>query len=247
MPSWEINSTSIVDSGGAGGDAPPTDQSRRRAYAIYTDQHGRPWGASIENKTGDPCGPMEPQFRAPLRPNDKYLTVNSRMRQIVIRYADMILDIEEANAEWDRELRDFARMNYGDKAHEAILNPPPALLDLVGPKPNGIGAREPWEAAMQGNKWILGLADAKPQWAEEFFPEVEVKRETRVLEITATYPDAEEEGVEAAESVSPEYPSWSGPQKGWKLSDGTFVDRDESEEKEPFKARALAAQAALEA
>lgn len=243
MPSWEVNSTSLVDSGASGGDVPSTDQSRRRAYAIYTDQHGRPWGAAIENKTGDPCGPLEPQFSAPLRPNDKYIDVNSRLRQIVIRYADMILDIESAEAEWTRTLRDYARINYGEKAHEAIENPPPALLDLVGPKPNGLGPREPWEAAMQGNNWILGLTDAKPQWAEEFFPEVEVKREARVLEITNTYPDAEEE---APEGVSADSMKWGGPNVGWVLSDGSNVDRLEGEEKEPYKARAQAAQAALE-
>jgi len=237
MPSWEVNSTSMVDSGGAGGEIPSTDQSQKRAYAIYTDQHGRPWGAVIENKTGDPCGPLEPQFRAPLRVDDKYITVNSRMRQLTIRYADIILDIEDALETWNTSLREYARKEYGSQAHEAITNPPPALLDLVGPKPNGLGAREPWEAAMQGNKWILGLSDAKPQWAEPFFTEKQIQTAARVVEITATYPDADEEVKEET------FPQWAGPHKGWKLSDGTYVERLEGQEKEEYKAAAVAAEA----
>ena len=42
------------------------------------------------------------------------------------------------------------------------------------------------------------------------------------------------------------FPAWSGPAKGWRLSDGTYVERNEGEDKDDYKARAEAAQAALE-
>jgi hypothetical protein len=172
MASWQIDSTSVTNAGDMGaspGDVPSTDQRRKRSYAIYTDQHGRTWGAVIENKTGDPAGPLEPQFSAPLRPADKYITVNSARRQVIIRYADIIRDIVDANSEWETQLRAYARRSYGSEAPKAIANPPADLLDMVGPKPRE--TREPWEAAMQGNKWILGLSTAKPQWAKAYFPE----------------------------------------------------------------------------
>ena len=236
MASWEVNDTSATISGGMHGDVPATDQRRKRAYAMYTDQHGRAWGAVIENKTGDPCGPLEPQFSAPLQADQKYITVNSRQRKLEIRYPEIISDIENAQADWDKALRNYARQSYGDAAPAAIQNPPPALLDMVGPKPNGLGAREPWEAAMVGNKWILGLTDTKPEWAEEFYPEAQAPIEPRVLTITNSYPDADEEVT---------YPKWGGPQKGWGLSDGSYVEREDDEDKGPFKTRAESAEAAL--
>lgn len=244
--SWKVEDagTSVTNAGEMGqgrGDVPNTDQRRKRAYAIYTDQHGRVWGAPIENKTGDPCGSLEPQFSAPLRPADKYITVNSRRRQVVIRYADIIRDLVEAKAEWDHQLRDYARKNYGTKAHEAIANPPADLLDLVGPPP--AEPREPWEAAMQGNKWVLGLSPSKPEWAREFFPDEPVRkqRETFQIETTNRYPDADE--PENEESGI----RWKGPVLGWELPDGTTLARrkDLGETGEEHKARALAALAAL--
>lgn len=235
MASWEVDSVSAVNSGDMGaaqGDVPSTDQRMKRSYAIYTDQHGRVWGANIENKTGDPCGNLEPQFAAPVRPMDKYITVNSRRRQVVIRYAEIIQDIVEAEQEWDSALRDHARKAYGMKAHEAIQNPPPDLLDIVGPRPKE--RREPWEAAMQGNKWVLGLSPNKPDWATEFFPDAPKVRETFQIETNNKYPDAEDQAPKSTEIT------WAGPQHGWKLPDGTYVKREDGESGEEHKARATA-------
>lgn len=249
MASWEIDSvgaTNSGDLGGARGDVPNTDQRAKRAYAIYTDQHGRAWGAPIENKTGDPCGNFEPQFSAPLRLEDKYIAFNSRMRRITIRYADKIRDLVEAQNEWDTQMRAYARKEYGDKAGEAMKNPPPGLLDLVGPKPHE--RREPIEAAMQGNKWVLGLSPLKPEWAREFFPDEPVaKRDTFQIETTNRYPDADEdhEPDEDAPGLV-----WAG-RAGWKLPDGSYVrrltddNREWAETADEHKGRAEAALAAL--
>lgn len=250
MASWEINDSRAInagDMGSAPGDVPSTDQRRKRSYAIYTDQHGRTWGAVIENKTGDPAGPLEPQFSAPLRPLDKYITINSNRRQVVIRYADIIRDIVTANEEWDTQLRSYARKSYGTKAPEAIANPPADLLDMVGPKPREM--REPWEAAMQGNKWILGLSTAKPTWAKAYFPEEVVKpKNTFQMETTNRYPDADEAVEFEPEQMEVEGIAWKGPAGGWELPNGERIVRrkDLGETGEEHKARALAALAAME-
>jgi hypothetical protein len=234
---WEGSDlgTSVVNSGGTGGDVPSTDQSRKRSYAIYTDQHNRTWGAIIENKTGDPCGPLEPQFAAPVQAMDRFITINSRQRKLHIRYADIILDIQQANADWDASLREYARKLYGMDAARQIASPSPELLDIVGPKPNG--NREIWEAAMQGNKWILGFSSAKPAWAEEFFPDKPAVQQAQELVLTGkSYPDAEEVAG---------YPKWSGPKTGWQLSDGSYVPRLDGEDKDAYKTRAEQAEAGL--
>jgi hypothetical protein len=243
----DIPGTSAISAGEMGqakGDVPSTDQRAKRAYAIYTDQHGRVWGAVIENKTGDPCGPLEPQFSAPLRPDDKYITINSRMRRVHIRYADIIRDIAEANENWESQLRDYARKNYGTKAPEAIANPPADLLDLVGPRPRE--RREPWEAALTGNKYVLGLSTNKPDWAKEFFPEDAPKqRSTFQIDpagIADKYPDAEEDQEPEEEFVGL---TWAG-RGGWKLPDGTLVPKLKDEEKSEHRARAEAMLAELE-
>lgn len=233
---WEGSDlgTSVVNSGGTGGDVPSTDQSRKRSYAIYTDQHGRAWGANIENRTGDPCGPLEPQFAAPIQALDKFITVNSRQRKLHIRYADIILDIQQANRDWEESLREYARKMYGMDAAKMIQSPSPELLDVVGPRPHG--QKEIWEAAMQGNKWILGFSSAKPAWAEEFFPDKPAVQEAQKLVLTGrTYADAEDE-----KSLK-----WSGPKTGWQLSDGSYVTRLEGEDKDAYKARAEQAEAGL--
>jgi len=242
---WEGSDagTSVVNAGGTGGDVPSTDQSRKRSYAIYTDQHGRAWGAIIENKTGDPCGPLEPQFHAPVLPLDKFVTINSRQRKLTIRYADIILDKEDADTAWEASLREYARKLYDDKAPGAIEHPTPALIDLVGPKPKG--RREIWEAAMQGNKWILGFDAKKPAWAEEFFPTAAQEQKRREVKVTRTYPDADEEPEGFTIQAPVKYPRWDGPKTGWQLSDGSFVTRLEGEDKESYKNRADTAEANL--
>ena len=229
---WEGSSVTVTNSSMSSGDVPNTDQSRKRSYAIYTDQHDRAWGAIIENRTGDPCGPLEPQFAAPVQAMDKFITINSRQRKLTIRYADIIMDIQQANTEWDASLREYARKMYGMDAAKMIASPSPELLDMVGPKPRG--NREIWEAAMQGNKWILGFSSAKPAWAEEFFPDKPAVQEAQKVVLTGkTYPDAEE---------GEKYPKWSGPKTGWQLSDGSYVPRLEGEDKDAYKARAEALQ-----
>jgi len=110
----------------------------------------------------------------------------------------------------------------------------------VGPRPND--RREPWEAAMQGNKWVLGLTVTKPEWATEFFPE-KLERQTFQMEaISNKYPDAPELGDPKEEPLV----AWAGPQYGWRLRDRSYVAKIEGETKEQHKGRAMDMALALE-
>lgn len=212
-------------------------QATKRRYQLYTDQHGRKWGAPVEKSTGEPCGLMEKQgWTAPLLPPDKYIAIDAINNTLDIDYQAWIKDTDEAHAYWHTILREHAGRIYGQGGiGPAIENPQPELLDMVGPKPHD--SREPIEAMMLGNKWILGQTDAKPAWAEEFFPTLTPESEAEAYAM-GKYPDADEED-------DVEYPLWSGPKSGWKLSDGECVERFTDEDKESYKTRALDAEASL--
>ena len=226
-------------------------QASKRRYQLYKDQHGRMWGASVEKSTGDPCSLPERQgWTAPLNVEPKYMKMDSANNSLVIDYERWIRDTDEAHARWHQVLREAATVLYGQGGvSAAIENPQPELLDRIGPQPGQ--RKEPLEAAMLGNRWILGFTDAKPAWATEFFPDkIELVRDE--LEITNKYPDAEEEpAILAVDEEMPtimggiKYPRWDGPKTGWQLSDGGFVKRGVLEGKEAYKTRALDAEASL--
>jgi hypothetical protein len=213
--------------GGSTQGAYRADQARQRRYMTYLDQHGRKWGATTENRTGDPCGPIEPHFAAPLIPEQKYIVLAADKRSVRIDYTRWLLDLADAQAVYDRMVRETAVAMYGQKASEAIANPPRELLDRVGVPPTQ--RREPIEAAHQGNRWVLGLTPVKPAWANEFYPDGDpVHQRATVLEMTREYPDADDEtGVE-----------WAGPKKGWRLPNGEYVSRLDGEDKDAYKQRA---------
>ena len=205
------------------------DQAATRRYSKYQDQHGRWWGAPTENTTGDPCSVYEMQgWNAPLTPDDKYIKLNADRRGVTIDYARWINDLKQANADYQKLLRDTAHALYGDKALEVIASPPPSLFDRIGYPPKQ--RIEPIVAAMQGNKWILGLTKVKPSWATEFYPDEDVRHVvTEEHVVTNKYPDEEAGEI-----------SWGGPKAGWKLPNGEFVEREEGEDKDAYKARAEA-------
>jgi hypothetical protein len=169
--------------------AKPKGQPDRRRDQMFTDQHGRSWYAVIELATGDPCGPLDARFDAPLKVPQKYIKTTKEHGKLHINYDGWIADIRRANEDYDKQFRAHAIRMFGDKAADAIDNPPPALLDAAGPRPN---AWQPVDAAKKGNKWVLGLvpSSAKPPWAKEFFPDVVAPK--------TAYPDLEYEDVSPA-------------------------------------------------
>ena len=69
-------------------------QADLRAFRVFTDQHGRQWGAHIENKTQHPCSDLLPRFNAPMYPPPSHI-------KIVDTYAGTIRMDYDA---WEAEL-----------------------------------------------------------------------------------------------------------------------------------------------
>lgn len=130
-------------------------QRNQRADAMFTDQHGRQYFGSVELKTGDVVGLMEPQFTAPIIPDQKYLerNVKNRPYDLHINYERWLADIRGARAEWEREGRQMMRKMRG-AAYDPAEPFGADVLDVIGEPPEAI---EPVIAAKQGNSYILGF------------------------------------------------------------------------------------------
>lgn len=139
-----------------------------RMLGVFTDQHGRKWEAPIEKATGHPCSHVTPKFTAPYLPDQQYFTYDNYERnKLTIDYDRAIADAKAAFTAWEDLLYQFALASYRDKAGEAMREPTPEMLRYAGAKPASYKIPE---AAKAGNKWILGLTDVKPTWAQEHFP-----------------------------------------------------------------------------
>jgi len=141
-------------------------QRNQRNTMQMQDQHGRPWFATIEIKTGDPCGLIEAQFQAPLVPPQEYLRrVPRKPYDLHIDYTAWKQDIRTARADWEREGRQLAR-----KLHGSAYDPRKAfsieVLEMIGEAPSAI---EPVIAAEQGNSWVLGLTSTVDMRLVQFF------------------------------------------------------------------------------
>ena len=176
-------------------------QPEARRAMIFTDQHGRKWHGIIEIKTGHPCTPISPLgWMAPLDVPQQFIRFSIlEPNLVVIDYRKWISALEDALTTWRRKLTQTAKAMFPADAGKNIAKPPPQLLEEVGPKP---GATEPVQAALGGNKWVLGLSDNKPPWASAYFPdkpEVPVKfsdfeeEADAVANYAAMFPDVEEE------------------------------------------------------
>lgn len=133
-------------------------QAKQRRGQMFRDQHGRRYYASIELRTGDPCGLIEPQFSAPLAVPQMYLERSSdpeRPYDIQVSYTRWKADIRAARSEWEREGRQLARKMHGDR-FDPRADFPRDVLDIIGEPPQHV---EPVIAAEQGNSWVLGLTD----------------------------------------------------------------------------------------
>ena len=142
------------------------DQQEERTYQRYLDQHGREWGAVIElaKTSNEPVGPIDPQFKAPWLPDQKYLKTNSKKHhgRLHIDYERMAADRRQALDAFDKTMFEAATLMYGDQAAAHVENPTPALLLAVGQPPQPVG---PVLLAQRGDPWILGLTTELPAWA----------------------------------------------------------------------------------
>lgn len=152
------------------------DQAGKRKTVQFTDQHGRAWTAVKDVFTDTNIGPLYPSGWTPVKyqgrdllpPDNMYRFNDSKPGTFVIDYDAWRQTLMGAHQQWAQQAGSYAAAMYGDKAMDALENPTPALLNMLGPKPMPI---ELVEAMQEGNKWILGLTEKKPKWAEEFFVE----------------------------------------------------------------------------
>ena len=211
---------------------PPDVQDKRRFQKLI-DQHGREWGATIELKTGDPTGLIDPHFTAPIYPPPRYMKVDSRKEygRVHIDYDGWIGMVRRAREEYDTRLLQAASALYGEAAAQKIEERPlpPALVAHVGVAPDYV---EPVLAAKAGDPWILGLSQVRPKWADRFLP-IRPKR-ARGADDLSFMDEGAPEVAPKAESVT--YPHMYGPGL-WRLSDGSTVKGK--------KVEAVAAQEAL--
>lgn len=148
----------------------------RRPQKMW-DEYGRDYYASIEKRTGHPCGLIDQgskwSARAKVRVPQKYLTlVEDRPDQLRIDWQGMIDDAKAARAAWRQEV-----LKWGIKFHGSAFDAKSPITDevrsVVGQEPPTV---EPIIAAMQGNGWMLGTRDYDPDNKADvelktFFPE----------------------------------------------------------------------------
>lgn len=137
-----------------------TQADKRRPQAM-TDDHGRPWHASVEKASGGITGLIQHLFDVPhpdLVPPQKYLSMDPE------NASHLRIDYDW----WLRDLKERAAEYATDRTRMGMLTSRPAELEaLLGPPPK---SPKPVQAMQQGNLWALGLTNVKPPEAEEYFP-----------------------------------------------------------------------------
>lgn len=150
------------------------NQAERRRFQWYTDQHGRRWGATIDNTTGDPIGPVQlgnewcrgGAARVPVPA--KYLKTDPKNAagQLTIDYPTWVADLREAANDYRQEIIRAGIDLEGDKFDpDAPLGAKVRLR--VGLAPLAV---EVALAMQQGNPWMLGLTDTVDKRLVPYLP-----------------------------------------------------------------------------
>jgi hypothetical protein len=156
-------------------------QPAARRYQRFRDNHGRRWGAVIENKTGDPVGNIEPVgtradgvWRAPWMPEQKYLKLARdedgaiEVGRLEIDYKTMLKDAKQEKKDADEWMEFVASQLYGERAGEMVAAPPAQLRRYMKGKPR---PPEIIVAAMNGDRWLLGFEQGEcPDYLKPYFP-----------------------------------------------------------------------------
>lgn len=151
-------------------------QRRQRSEMTFEDDHGREYYGTIELKTGDVTGLMQPQFFAPLMPEQKYLRrVPKRPYSLKIDYEQWKADRRNALKDWEKEGRQRAQKIHGSEYRPGAPFSS-EVLDIIGPKPPAV---DPVIAAQQGNRWVLGLTKKVDERLVEFFEPEDLDPELR--------------------------------------------------------------------
>jgi len=140
----------VAHSDGGGGGS----QADLRRPQTMVDQHGRKWFADIEKRSGYPVGPIRNRFDAPWLPDQAALRISpEEPNHIFIDYDWMLSQRQEAHRDYHARAVEESASRRWDVPKDGTTYSRELQL-IVGKPPKPI---EPIVAAMQGNKWILGL------------------------------------------------------------------------------------------
>jgi len=208
-------------------------QADLRAFRVFTDQHGRQWGAAIENKTQHPCSDLIPKFKAPMYPPPSHIKiVDTYAATIRMDYDGWEAELVQAHADYEATRIQIARNHFGSQADHAIKSGDPTLLSLLGPPPKPI---EPVQAMKQGNKWMLGLSQKPDPRLTAFFE--------KEIEPQPDFSDPVEYADEPETKLVPVIPLSRFPIH---TGGGLYLFSDGSETKMPSKDEAVAYEAMLQ-
>lgn len=183
-------------------------QPSTRRPGTLTDQHGRKWRASIDKKSGFPVGVIQPLgWLAPWMPPQGFFRfTEEEPTRMEIDYEAILNQRLQDHEQWAAGFRQAALVRGWDPDDKAkAMN----ITEIVGKKPQPV---EPVVAAMQGNRWILGLTQKVDPRLEPFTRQAE-RRVSRVLQEmdfsddddTADQTDEEfEDRMDLQEAVDPE-------------------------------------------
>lgn len=146
-------------------------QADGRAWREYEDVHGRRWGCVMDTrcKTGPgPVGPIEyieyrragqpgcvSPFKPPWLPEQMYMRPSAtRMDLMEIDYDRMLSDALKAHRAYHNACAEVA--GELNEQYTPGGEVPVKVRRVVGKAPRPL---EPIKAAMQGNRWVLGMTD----------------------------------------------------------------------------------------
>jgi hypothetical protein len=148
---------------------PIRSQHDQRKAVKYKDQHGRPWSAWIELRTGDPCTIISPKgWTAPVMPPQNYLKLDPEVPgKLDIQYDQWEKDLVKDDRDWYRRGNEYGIQRFGEQ-HDADSPFNATILDKIGARPRvpktvtpfhlpAGAAALPVQAAKSGNLWALGL------------------------------------------------------------------------------------------
>lgn len=134
------------------------DRIHKLRPAKMTDHHGRRFAATLDKSNMTPVGqgPRPDGWRAPWMPGQEWFRYHEDEENPLrfrIDYQGMLAERVRAHEQYRAEWEAFAVSNGWDPADESVAG---RIIAKVGKKPLPV---ELIVAAMQGNKYILGLTD----------------------------------------------------------------------------------------
>lgn len=155
-------------------------QAETRRPAHLTDQHGRRWFADIEKRSGFPVGPIRARFDAPWFPDQGALRISlEEPNRIFIDYEWLLSQRQEAHNDYHQKAVEESAARQWDVPERG--QPYSRNLQMIVGKPPA--PIEPVVAAMQGNRWILGLTKVVDQRLTPFITDPHAKREQLIAEL----------------------------------------------------------------